>query len=251
MPHQRVSAWPESGNDTGGGGPVYPWRCCLLPMVVFMAGGLVEPVPSASGAAGWLGIPYSAYPVVYSLRLAATAAAVAWCWSALRPWLGRPRWWPPLLGLGLVIPWVVLASLQRQAGWGTDLGERSGFDPFASLPYGPAAAWGFLAVRGIGLVILVPLVEELFLRGFFMRYIIEERFWEVPFGTLTIGSLAACMIYAVTTHPGEAVAAAGWFAIGSGIAAATRQPIDCILAHAATNLALGSYVLATGSWWLL
>jgi CAAX prenyl protease-like protein len=251
MPHQRASTPPVSGNDVGGDGPAHPWHCCLLPLVVFMAGGLVEPVPSASGAAGWLGIPYSAYPVVYSLRLAATAAAVAWCWSALRPWLGRPRWWPPLLGLGLAIPWVVLATLQRQAGWGTDLGERSGFDPFASLPYEPAAAWGFLAVRGIGLVILVPVVEELFLRGFFMRYVISERFWEVPFGTLTVGSLLACMIYAVTTHPAEAVAAAGWFAIGSGIAAATRQPIDCILAHAATNIALGGYVLATGSWWLL
>jgi hypothetical protein len=37
----------------------------------------------------------------------------------------------------------------------------------------------------------------------------------------------------------------------SGVAAATRRPIDVILAHAATNLALGIYVVATSSWWLL
>jgi hypothetical protein len=35
------------------------------------------------------------------------------------------------------------------------------------------------------------------------------------------------------------------------VAAATRRPIDAILAHAGTNLALGCYVLATGNWWLM
>jgi hypothetical protein len=37
----------------------------------------------------------------------------------------------------------------------------------------------------------------------------------------------------------------------TGIAAATRRPIDCVLAHAATNLALGAWVLVTGAWWLV
>ena len=49
----------------------------------------------------------------------------------------------------------------------------------------------------------------------------------------------------------EAVAAVGWFAVVTGIAAATRRPIDCVLAHAATNLALGAWVLVTGAWWLV
>ena len=39
--------------------------------------------------------------------------------------------------------------------------------------------------------------------------------------------------------------------IVTGIAASTRQPIDCILAHAGTNLALGVWVIATGAWWLM
>jgi hypothetical protein len=47
------------------------------------------------------------------------------------------------------------------------------------------------------------------------------------------------------------VAAAVWFSTVTGIAAATRQPIDCVVAHAATNLALGAWVLATGAWWLV
>ena len=240
-----------TGGEPPGQGPSRPWLCCLLPMLVFTAGGMLEPVPSGAGLAGRLGIPYSAYPVLYTCKLAATAAALVWCWPSLGRWLGRPRWWPPLLGLALAIPWVVLATLQRQAGWAAALGERSGFDPFVNLPDDPTGAWGFFTVRAIGLVLLVPALEELFVRGFLMRYVVSERFWEVPFGSLTAASLTACVVYAAATHPAEAVAAVGWFALVSGVAAATRQPIDCILAHAATNLALGGYVLATGSWWLL
>jgi CAAX prenyl protease-like protein len=231
-------------------GPARPWRACLVPFVVFTLGGMLEPTAAGGGLAGALGIPPAGYPVVYTLKLLATAVAVGLAWPDLARWVGRPTWWPPLLGLALVVPWVVLAVLQREAGWGAIGGSRSGFDPWgafpAESPWGPA----FLAVRFAGLVVLVPIVEELFLRGFLMRYVVRENFWEVPFGWLAPAAAAACGIYAVATHPGEAVAALGWFAVVSGIAAATRRPIDCILAHAATNLALGAYIVATGNWWL-
>lgn len=236
----------------GGGdhGPARPWAACAVPYAVFIAGSVLEPLPSGGGLAGTLGIPYSAYPVVYAVRIAATLAALAWVGRPLLGWLGRPSWWPPLLGLALVVPWVALATLQRQAGWATVLGERSAFDPFAAFGAGSAAAWAMLALRFVGLVVVVSIVEELFLRGFLMRYVVNEDFWKVPFGLLVPASAAACVGYAALTHPAEAVAAVGWFAMVSGIAAATRKPIDCILAHAATNLALGIFVVWTGNWWL-
>jgi CAAX prenyl protease-like protein len=157
------------------------------------------------------------------------------------------------VGLALVIPWVILAELQRDAGWTLGVGERSGYDPFDRDNLGGSAAVAlvFLVARAVGLVVIVPIAEELFLRGFLMRYAIEEHFWHVPFGRLTFASAAACLLYAAASHPAEAVAAVGWFAIVSGIAAATRKPIDCILCHAATNLALGGYVVVTGEWWLV
>lgn len=232
-------------------GPERPWEVCVVPFAVFLLGGILEPVPSGGGIAGSLGIPYSAYPVIYALRLAATLAALVWVQKPLLAWLGRPTWWPPLLGLALVIPWVALSTLQRQAGWATFLGERSAFDPFQAFGQGTPTAWAFLALRGLGLVIVVSIVEELFLRGFLMRYVVDENFSKVPFGLLVPAAAAACAVYAVATHPAEAVAALGWFAVVSGIAAATRKPIDCILTHAATNLALGIYVLMTGEWWLV
>lgn len=222
----------------------------MVPLVVYLASGLLEPGPGG-GPAAWLGIPPAAAPLVYAARIAATLAAVVRVWPAISRWLGRPSWWPPLLGLALVVPWVVLADLQRDAGWTVGLGGRSGYDPFAALGADSIGAWAFLCLRGVGLVLVVPLVEELFLRGFLMRTVIREDFWTVPFGTLTAASAATCLVYAVASHPAEACAAAGWFAIVSGVAAATRRPIDVVLAHGGTNLALGAYVLATGSWWLL
>jgi CAAX prenyl protease-like protein len=239
-----------AGSDAADHGPARPWHVCVVPFAVFLAAGILEPVPSGGGLAGSLGIPYAAYPAVYALRLVATIAALAWCRRPLVAWLGRPTWWPPLLGLVLVVPWVALADLQRQAGWATLLGERSAFDPFTAFGADPTTAWGFLALRFLGLVVVVPIVEELFLRGFVMRYVVNEEFWRVPFGLLVPASAAACAGYAALTHPAEAVAAVGWFAVVSGIAAATRKPIDAILAHAATNLALGLFVVTTGAWWL-
>lgn len=230
-------------------GPDRPWQSCVVPFVVFVAAAPLEPIPSGGGLAGWLGIPYSAYPCVYAVRLAATIAALAWAWRPIRRWIGRTTWWPVPLGLLLVIPWIALAALQGEAGWTSPAVERSAYNPFEHYGTGPAS-WGFLFLRGVGLVVVVPLVEELFLRGFLMRTVIDERFWTVPFGTLTLASSAACLAYAVATHPAEAAAAAGWFSVMSGVAAATRRPIDVVLAHAATNFALGAYVVATGSWWL-
>lgn len=232
-------------------GPARPWQACVVPLVAFLALGTLEPAADGGGLAGSLGVPFAAYPWVYAARLAVTAGLVAAVWPALRPWLGRPTWWPPLLGLALVVPWVVLATLQRDAGWTSGLHARAGFDPWAEFGPQSPAVWAYLALRGLGLVVVVPLVEELFLRGFLLRYVVRERFWEVPFGLLTPGVAGACAVYAAATHPNEAVAAVGWFAVVSGVAAATRRPIDCVLAHAATNLALGAWVLATGAWWLV
>jgi uncharacterized protein len=254
---KAVDVAPESSPPPDRG-PRRPWEACVLPLAAFMALGALEPTPSGGGPTGWLGIPPAAYPLVYAVKLAATLALLAWQWRNIRPWLGRASWWPAVVGLFLVIPWVVLAGLERQAGldrWleslGGGAGARAAFDPFAAWGAGSPAAYAWLAVRGLGLVVVVPLVEELFLRGFLMRYVVDEEFWRVPFGTVTAAAAVACVAYAVLTHPAEAVAAAVWFSTVTGIAAATRQPIDCVVAHAATNLALGAWVLATGAWWLV
>jgi uncharacterized protein len=238
----------EHGTDHG---PAHPWMTCLAPMVVFLAIGFAEPSREGGGLAGLIGLGYEGYPFIYSIRVAATILLLASCWPSLRGWLGRPSWWPPIVGLLLVVPWIVLSSLQRDAGWLMGGTERAGFDPFTEYGEDAARSTAYLALRGLGLVVVVPIIEEIFLRGFLMRFVIREQFWTVPFGALTAGAAATCAIYAAGSHPPELAAAVVWFGAITGIAVATRRPIDCITAHAATNLALGAWVLATGNWWLL
>lgn len=251
---QPAGAVARNPEEPAASGPANPWLSCVAPLATFLVAGSIEPaaLAAAESGPGWLGLGSATYPAVYTLRIVATTAVLVRVWPDLRRWLGGPTWWPPLLGLMLVVPWVVLARLQLESGW-TFGAARAGYDPFLDSHLGPDSpwSWAFLAVRLLGLVVIVPIVEEVFLRGFLMRFVVGERFWEVPFGTVTTAAAVACLIYAVATHPGEAVAAVGWFAVVTGIAAGTRRPIDCILCHSATNLALGIYVLATGEWWLM
>src|SRR5262249_50283507 len=134
---------------------------------------------------------------------------------------------------------------QEALGWGQP-GQRSAFNPFAFWPDEPAKAYGFLAVRFWGLAVLVPIIEEFFLRGFLMRLFVAADWWKVPFGTLTPLAIAIGTIYGVITHPGEAIAAAVWFSLVTWLMYKTKSIWDCALAHATTNLLLGIYVAAAG-----
>ena len=126
-------------------GRTNPWLVFLLPFVVFMLVGSFEPTPPANAkqpvadATGWfnLGIPYSAYPKIYTIKIVLTLIAVAFVWPGYRqfPW----RLSPIAIGVGIVgaAVWIGLAMLQRHlvARWGWDLeaGKRSAFDPLAQL----------------------------------------------------------------------------------------------------------------------
>lgn len=232
-------------------GPEAPWQTCLLPMLVFLLLALLEPSRKGGGAAGMLGIDYGLYPPVYALRVATTLLVLFAAWRWLRDWIGRPAWWTLPLGLALTVPWVGLAKVQRSLGWFAGDTGRVGFDPFEMYGSDTPAAWAYLALRGLGLVLVVPIVEELFLRGFLMRFAIREQFWLVPFGQATAATIAVCALYAVGSHPAEAAAALVWFGAVTWVAARTGRPADCMLVHAATNLALGAYVVWSGEWWLL
>ena len=232
-------------------GPSDPWGACLTPMVVFLGLGLIEPSREGKGLAASLGITYDLYPVLYAIRVAVTLLLLWRAWPSIRAWLGKASWWPPILGILLVVPWVWLSVLQRDGKWISGDTGRVGFDPVEFFGADKNSLWAYLLLRGLGLVVVVPIVEELFLRGFLLRFVIRENFWNVPFGAVTGSVLATCALYAVGSHPAEAVAAVVWFFAVTWVCWKTRQPIDAITVHATTNLALGAYVLATGAWWLL
>ena len=92
-------------------------------------------------------------------------------------------------------------------------------------------------------MLVVPLIEEMFLRGFVMRYTQAERWWTVPWGVADRTALMAATVIPVLLHPAEALAAAVWFGMIHWLYLRTKNIWDCVAAHAVTNLLLGLYVL--------
>jgi CAAX prenyl protease-like protein len=126
-------------------------------------------------------------------------------------------------------------------------GERSAFNPLQKLASRPAWAYGFLAIRLIGLALIVPVIEEFFLRGFLMRFVVHDQWHQVPFGTVNRLALIIGTAIPMLMHPGELFAAAVWFSLVSWLMVRTRNIWDCVVAHAITNGALGAYVLAVNT----
>jgi uncharacterized protein len=114
------------------------------------------------------------------------------------------------------------------------------------------ASLDFCIVRTLGSTALVPILEELFWRGWLMRWLIDARFLKVPLGAYTPASFWVVAVLFASEHGPywEVGLAAGilynWWIIRS------RNLADCILAHAVTNGLLSAYVLAASRWeyWL-
>jgi CAAX prenyl protease-like protein len=111
---------------------------------------------------------------------------------------------------------------------------------------------GFILIRFSGAALLVPVLEELFWRGWMMRWLIDTNFIKVPLGKYAPSAFWLVALLFASEHGPywEVGLAAGiiynWWVIR------TRNLADCILAHAVTNAVLSIYVLFTDQWqyWL-
>jgi uncharacterized protein len=240
-----------------------PWLVFLLPFMVFMLAGSLEPSPDAVGGKGiGLSIPYSYYPMVYTIKIALTLAAIALVLPGYRQFPFQISFLAVAVGIVGVVIWVGLCRLNlehkyifpvfERIGLSNILGsgDRSAFNPFEQFKDRPALAWIFLTIRFIGLALVVPVIEEFFLRGFVMRFVIERDWWTVPFGKVTRLAVVLGTAVPMLSHP-ELVAAAVWFSLVTWLMIRTRNIWDCVAAHAVTNLLLGIYVVVSGDWWLM
>ena len=106
----------------------------------------------------------------------------------------------------------------------------------------------FLAVRFFGLVVIVPIIEETFYRGFLLRYVTDlDDFRRAQTGTFSLGALGINVALFAFSHP-EWLAAAIFALAMCGLLARTKNLFACIVAHAVTNLLLGLYVIHYGAW---
>jgi uncharacterized protein len=110
----------------------------------------------------------------------------------------------------------------------------------------------FLAIRVLSSVVLVPILEELFWRGWLMRWLIDREFQKVRLGTFdTTAFWLVAILFASEHGPYWEVGLITGVVYNLWIVR-TRNLADCILAHAVTNGVLAAYVLAGGHWqyWL-
>lgn len=200
---------------------------------------------------------------VYPLQSLLCLGALAFWWPHYR--FGFPRGW--LLGLGMGIAgiaiWLAPVSIHAATGMG---GEGSwlrwlgfadrveGFDPtLLSRELNPV--WSAVAVgfRFLRLVVVVPLVEEVFWRGFLMRWLIDtgERFDEIEVGAFQWRSFLITTVLFASVHMGSDFAVALIYgALAGWVTVRTRNLFAVILMHAVANLILGLYILETGLWGL-
>lgn len=122
----------------------------------------------------------------------------------------------------------------------------------AALPPDLQRNFLFLLIRAAGSTLLVPIIEELFWRGWLMRWLIDRDFLKVRLGTYVPSVFWITALLFASEHGSywEVGLAAGviynWWMIH------TRSLADCILAHAVTNGVLAGYVIFWGAWqyWL-
>lgn len=130
--------------------------------------------------------------------------------------------------------------------------RKGGFDPtiFAAWPNWESAA---VSMRFVRLVVVVPFIEELFWRGFLMRYVVADgdSWQQVPFGTHRWKAFWLVTLMVMLAHsPQDYVAAFAWGALVYWLAVRTKSLGACIFMHATANLLLGLYVMKSHTWGL-
>ncbi len=166
-----------------------------------------------------------------------------------------------LFGIAGVIVWIVPAWIYHRMDL-LDSSEKAGipllgfvprtdgFDPtiFENAPFWYAAV---IAMRFVRLVVVVPLVEEIFWRGFLMRYVIAEHrsFSSVPFGTHSWKAFGVTTAAFILVHAKEDWLGALVFgSLMYFLCIRSKSLAACVWMHAVANLLLGIYVLITRQW---
>lgn len=211
----------------------------VLPFALFMGLLALRGAAPADGSWGfdprWL----------YALTVVAVGGVLAWGWreygelSAQNRPAAREAGLAVAVGLAVFVLWIHLDApwmrLGEPAAGFTPLGADGRIDPLLA------------AFRLAGAALLVPVMEELFWRGFLMRWLQHPTFEGVDPRTVGLRAVVASTFVFVLAHTlWLAAAIAGlayaWLYIRTG------RLWVAVIAHAVTNAALGVWVLATGNW---
>ena len=249
----------------GVGDPAVRARAHVVPFAVFMGFMLVLEVVKA-----WIGWDHPAAPwwrrdpahFIYPLQTITVLCLLVYYrrfyffgwtgkWLALAPiWgaVGIGFW---LLPTVLYDHWGLVGKQDGILGFlGVDA-RRDGFDP--GLFEHPAAYWTAVSLRFLRAVVVVALVEEIFWRGFLMRFVCDPDgdYWKVPFGRASWRSYLIVTGLFVLAH--GRIDHAGALVYGSLtylVCVWSKSLGACVLMHAVANLLMCLYIMSCGKFGL-
>jgi len=188
----------------------------------------------------------------YGIRFLVVFGLLVWLSRNVFSWRLSSFAGSTVLGLAIFAIWVgpdVLWPAYRQSWLFTNSIVGT---PKSSLPAGVKASGIFIVFRLLSSVVNVPVLEELFWRGWLMRWLISKDFERVPLGAYQAQSFWLVAVLFASEHGSYwdvglvTGALLNWWLIR------TKSLADCILAHAVTNACLAAYVLIRDQWqyWL-
>jgi len=182
--------------------------------------------------------------LLYPLKTIAVGAIILWYWRSLPSLRPSAPLLSALVGIAGVILWIGLDPVLVHYDQ-----PLIGRNPFQL--YSPAMAWLLFGFRLLGITLVVPIMEELFWRGFLMRWLIQEDFTKVPLGTYRPVSFFVTTAFFAAVHDKE------WpLAVIVGLVYGywfirTKNLGNVMTAHGVTNLLLALYCLVTNDWHFL
>lgn len=153
-----------------------------------------------------------------------------------------------LLGLGVCAIWVLPDQLMPgyREHW---LFQNAVTGNIAiSIPPSELANPLVLSLRILRAALLVPILEELFWRGWLPRWIVSNDWWQVPLGTYTAGAFIATAALFASEHGPYWDVGLVCGLIFNWYMWKRKSLGDLVLVHAVTNAALSAFVLTTGQY---
>lgn len=125
--------------------------------------------------------------------------------------------------------------------------RREGFDP--GVFENPGAYWASLILRMVRAVVVVALVEEIFWRGFLMRFLLDMDgdYWKVPFGKpAKLSFVVVTLVFVLAHAPIDYAGAIVYGSLTYAVAVYTKSLLACVVMHGVANGAMGVYALYYG-----
>ena len=187
------------------------------------------------------------YPLYYALRTVATAIALFLLWRHYTKIRWNALWLGVVVGILGTVQWIGM-QLWLQKHFAFFSPPTDAFNPLQYF-HNRTALFCFIAVRMIGAVLVVPVMEELFWRDYLWRQILAPN----DFKLAAVGECSVVPFLIVsgafaTVHGNWWLTAIVWAIIVAGLLVYTKSLGACIVAHATTNLLLGIYVLLYHDW---